>query len=197
MKVFFSIFFLFLFFFSFSQKKQKTIDSLVVQSLIRASDTTKVFNIKNILGSNAFLYKNRFTFIPSINPLNPDKLKRISSKFGKRFHPIDNKVKQHSGLDISAKKGTAIHASADGTVIQVVTSGYGYGNQVVIKHDYGFKTRYAHLHSAIVKKGDIVKKGKIIGFVGNSGKSTGYHLHYEILKFNRHIDPYPFCFIDL
>ncbi|PIB39073.1 M23 family metallopeptidase [Maribacter sp. 4G9] len=196
MKCFFSIFFLFIIQVSFAQEN-KTIDSLVVKSLSQASDTVKVMKIINILGENYAYYKSRFEFIPSINPLNPKKLKRISSKFGKRFHPIDNKTKRHLGIDISSKKGTAIHASAAGTVIEVIISNDGYGNQVIIKHDYGFTTRYAHMHSSIVSEGEAIKKGKIIGFVGNSGKSNGHHLHYEILKYNLAIDPYPFCFLNL
>lgn len=176
---------------------QKSIDSLVDRSLIISKDTIKISRIKNILGKKAYKYSTKFEYIPSINPLNPKKLKRFSSKFGKRFHPIDNKVKPHLGLDISAKKGTPIHAAAKGVVVSVVSSKYGYGNQVIIKHKYGFKTRYAHLHSAYVKKGQVVEKGKIIGFVGNSGKSTGYHLHFEILKNEKHIDPYPFCFLSI
>jgi murein DD-endopeptidase MepM/ murein hydrolase activator NlpD len=110
---------------------------------------------------------------------------------------VDKRSKQHLGIDISSKKGTPVHASAAGTVIATITSDYGYGNQVVLQHEYGFVTRYAHLHSFIINKGDTIPKGKIIGFVGNSGKSTGYHLHYEIQKFDNHIDPYPFCFLNL
>jgi murein DD-endopeptidase MepM/ murein hydrolase activator NlpD len=181
----------------FAQDKNTKIDSLVMESLIGANDTTKVYKIKSILGNRYNVYQKRFEFIPSINPLNPKKLKRISSKFGKRFHPIDNKTKRHLGIDISSKKGTAIHASAAGTVIEVIISNDGYGNQVIIKHDYGFTTRYAHMHSSIVSEGEAIKKGKIIGFVGNSGKSNGHHLHYEILKYNLAIDPYPFCFLNL
>lgn len=180
----------------FAQTNKK-IDSLITKSLSQASDTSKVVTIKNILGANFNLYKDRFDYIPSINPLNPKKLKRISSKFGRRFHPVDKRSKQHLGIDISSKKGTPVHASAAGTVIATITSDYGYGNQVLVKHQYGFVTRYAHLHSFIIKKGDTIPKGKIIGFVGNSGKSTGYHLHYEIHKFNAPIDPYPFCFLDV
>jgi len=163
----------------------------------QAADTTKIYNVVKILGSKADWYENLFDYVPSINPLNPDKLKRISSKFGKRFHPIKKKVKAHLGLDISAKKGTAIHSSATGTVIKVISSNRGYGNQVIIEHDYGFRTRYAHMHSFIVKKGDSIKKGQIIGFVGNTGLSTAPHLHYEIIKNGKYIDPYPFCFINL
>lgn len=154
----------------------------------------KVFRIKKVLGNNFGFYKERFEFVPSINPLNPKKFKRISSKFGKRFHPIRKKIKAHLRLDILSKKGTAIHASATGTVLKVITSNTGYGNQIIIQHKYGFVTRYAHIHSFIIAKGDIVKKGKIIGFVGSTGDSTAPHLHYEILKYNKAIDPLPFLF---
>lgn len=193
----FIFFMLFVFGLLVRGQSNHTIDTLIIKSLSHASDTSKVVTIKNILGNNFGIYKDRFDFIPSINPLNPKKLKRISSKFGRRFHPVDKRAKQHLGIDISSKKGTPVHASAAGTVIATITSNYGYGNQVVVQHQYGFVTRYAHLHSFIIKKGDTIPKGKIIGFVGNSGKSTGYHLHYEIHKFNKPIDPYPFCFLDV
>lgn len=193
----FIFFMLFVFGLLVRGQSNNTIDTLIINSLSQASDTSKVVKIKNILGNKFDLYKDRFDYIPSINPLNPKKLKRISSKFGRRFHPVDKRSKQHLGIDISSKKGTPVHASAAGTVIATITSDYGYGNQVVLQHEYGFVTRYAHLHSFIINNGDTIPKGKIIGFVGNSGKSTGYHLHYEIQKFDNHIDPYPFCFLNL
>lgn len=171
----------------------KTVDVF----LTKASSAQDISTLLEILGNNTKRFDSKFAYVPSINPLNPKKLKRISSKFGRRFHPIDKKDKLHLGIDISAKKGTPVHVSAKGVVIETVRSSKGYGNEVVVEHAYGFITRYAHLHSFIVKKGDILDKGKIVGFVGNTGKSTGYHLHYEIIKNGKPIDPYPFCFFDL
>lgn len=173
------------------------IDDLIVKALYNANDTTDINTIKDIIGSKYNQFQKHFKYVPSINPLNPNKLKRFSSHFGKRFHPIDGKYKQHLGLDISAKIGTPIHAPADGIVINVNSSNSGCGNSLKIKHKFGFTTRYCHMSMFIVKRNTKVKKGDVIGFVGNSGKSTGAHLHYEIKKNGKLINPYPFCFISL
>ena len=103
----------------------------------------------------------------------------LSSRFGYRKSPFTGKREFHKGLDISARMGAPIIASADGTVS---FSGWdrGYGRVVVIKHGYGLKTRYAHLKKSLVKKGQHVKRGETIGLVGNSGRTTGSHLHYEV-----------------
>lgn len=187
---------LLLFQLSFAQVNNRTVNDLLDKSLQTSKDYEDVQRTINILGNSIKLYKDIFKYVPSINPLNPKKLKRVSSKFGKRFHPIDKVNKAHLGIDISAKLATPVHAAAYGTVIKVIRSDYGYGNQVVIKHKFGFTTRYAHLHSFLVKKGDTVNKGKVVGLVGTSGKSTGYHLHYEIIKNGVKIDPEPFFKLD-
>lgn len=143
-------------------------------------------------------YKNEqnkeiFKDVPlGVNPLNPDKLKRISSSFGNRYHPISGKYKKHLGLDISATENLAIHVTANGKVTRVVYSNEGYGNWVEVRHKYGFKTRYAHLNVITVRKGQNVNLGDIIGGVGTTGSSTGNHLHYEIIKNNHHINPEKF-----
>lgn len=134
-------------------------------------------------------HKTVFDYIPDINPLNPDRMKRFSSSFGERFHPIDKVRKAHLGIDISAPKNLAVHSSAKGKVIYVGRS-KGYGLIVIIEHSYGFTTKYAHLNYILAKKGQNVEKGDIIGRVGTTGKSTGDHLHYEIIKNKRAIDPY-------
>ncbi len=103
----------------------------------------------------------------------------ISSRFGYRTSPFTGKREFHKGLDISARSGSPVVASADG---MVSFSGLdrGYGKTLTIKHGYGLTTRYAHFKKLLVKKGQFVKKGEIIGLVGNSGRSTGPHLHYEV-----------------
>lgn len=135
--------------------------------------------------------QNVMQYIPTINPINPNRFKRISSVFGERFHPISGVKKQHLGIDISADNGLAVHASASGTVTKTHFSSKGYGNYITIEHRYGFVTRYAHLSEILVKQNQKVVKGEIIGSVGNSGASTGDHLHYEIIKDKKHMDPYP------
>ena len=126
--------------------------------------------------------------------MNPKKKQKISRTFSNKkvFHPIDKTQKPHYGIDIAANLGTFIYAPANGVVIKSVNSNYGYGNQIFIKHKYGYQTRFAHLYINLVKKNDIIKKGDIIGLVGSTGKSTGNHLHYEVIKNGKHLDPLPF-----
>lgn len=185
-------------FWAFGQyEKPNPLAEMVDTFLVKSESVDDVKKLLEILDGDIGKYQNKLSFVPSINPLNPDKLKRFSSEFGNRFHPIDKKNKPHYGIDISAKAGTAIHAAASGTIKSTIESNKGYGNQVVIEHQYGFKTRYAHMYLFIIKKGQIVKKGEIIGFVGSTGKSTANHIHYEIWKNNVRIDPYPFCFLEI
>lgn len=113
---------------------------------------------------------------------------RLSSRFGNRFHPIDHKVKFHQGIDIAAPRGTAIKAAAEGTVVFAGWS-KGYGNTVVIEHADGRQTRYAHAQKLFVSKGDVIAAGEKIAAVGSTGKSTGPHLHFEIIENNRRINP--------
>ena len=176
-----------------NEKLANTVDTV----LLKSESFQDIEHLLRILGDDTGKFKDQFDYVPSINPLNPEKLDRFSSKFGERFHPIDKKNKPHYGIDISAKAGTAIHAAASGTVKSTVESDKGYGNQVIIEHRYGFRSRYAHMYLFIVKKGDKVNKGDIIGFVGSTGKSTADHIHFEISKNNIRIDPYPFCFLEI
>ncbi|MGQ9842730.1 MAG: M23 family metallopeptidase [Spirochaetota bacterium] len=112
-----------------------------------------------------------------------------TSKYGYRENPVTKKYAFHKGIDIAAPKGTQVVASASG---KVVTSQYmknGYGNCIIIEHDNAVKTLYAHLDIRIVKVGDTVTQGQKIGTVGATGRATGPHLHYEVYKGNKHIDP--------
>lgn len=135
--------------------------------------------------------------IPAIQPIRNIQLKRISSYFGYRTDPFYKVKKLHEGLDFSAPRGTPIHVTGDGKVIQVKRSKRGYGNEIIVDHGYGYKTLYAHLSAFKVKKGQNVKRGQVIGLVGNTGKSTAPHLHYEVRKNNVPIDPIYFFFSDL
>ena len=115
--------------------------------------------------------------IPSGYPLDS---KRITSEFGYRIHPIHGTKKFHHGLDFGGKIGTSIVATADG-IVEFSGFDKGYGNLVVIHHNFGFKTAYGHmLKNLKVKKGDFIKKGDVLGHLGSTGISTGPHLHYEI-----------------
>ena len=122
----------------------------------------------------------------------------ISSKFGWRKHPILHKKEFHTGLDLRAKLKTPIKATADGIVEY---AGFhkrsGYGNLLIIDHNFGFKTLFAHLHKIVVKNGDFVKKGQIVGYTGNTGLSNGPHLHYEIRYIGVVLNPIHFIKWDL
>ena len=100
------------------------------------------------------------------------------------MHPVFKRRKMHTGIDFSAIKGTPIYATGDGIVKKAKTSlrKTGYGNQVEIDHGYGYITKYAHMQMFVVKRGQNVKRGQMIGYVGNSGGSTAPHCHYEIIK---------------
>lgn len=135
--------------------------------------------------------------IPAIFPLKETEIKYISSYFGHRPDPIYKITKFHSGMDFSAQMGTEAYATGDGTVFDVEKGHWGYGNMVIIDHGYGYKTRYAHLQKAAVRKGQHVKRGQCIGYIGNTGKTTGVHLHYEVLKNDVQIDPINFFYKDL
>jgi murein DD-endopeptidase MepM/ murein hydrolase activator NlpD len=134
--------------------------------------------------------------IPSIQPINNRDLTRIASGFGMRMHPIYKILKMHKGMDFTAPVGTEIYATGDGVIEKVGWTG-GYGKTILINHGYGYKTRYAHCSKFKCKKGQKVKRGDHIGYVGNTGQSTGPHLHYEVFKNKRQINPVNFFFNDL
>ena len=115
----------------------------------------------------------------------------LTSSFGSRKDPLTGAADFHSGLDISASRGTAVHATADGTVELVGFSG-NYGNCVEVSHGYGIATRYGHLSSFAVRMGQTVRRGDVIGYVGATGRTTGPHLHYEILMNGQPINPRKF-----
>lgn len=118
---------------------------------------------------------------------------RTTAKWGSRVHPILKRVHSHTGIDYGVPIGTPVYAPADG-VADFTGNGYngGYGIMVKLEHSFGFKTFYAHLNKIVVKKGEFVRRGQLIAYTGNSGRSTGPHLHYEIRYLGRDLDPEPF-----
>ena len=135
--------------------------------------------------------------IPAIQPVKVTDLRRISSYYGYRLDPIYKVRKFHGGVDFSAPTGTEIYAPGDGVVTKVIKSRRGYGNTIIIDHDFNYGTKYSHLSKFLVKKGDKVKRGQVIGLVGNTGKSTAPHLHYEVHKNGKAINPIYYFFNDL
>lgn len=140
---------------------------------------------------------NMLAAIPAIQPVSNKNLSRMASGYGTRIHPIYKTKKFHAGMDFSAKTGTPIYATGDGKIAKVRRSRRGYGNHVIIDHGFGYKTLYAHMSKYIVKKGQKVKRGDVIGFVGNTGTSVAPHLHYEVHKNGKKINPVNFYYNDL
>ena len=135
--------------------------------------------------------------IPAIQPVANKDLKKMASGYGYRIHPIYKVRKFHTGTDFSAPTGTPIYATGDGMVSTYKRSRAGYGNHIIIDHGYGYQTLYAHMSKVDVKRGQKVKRGDVIGYIGSSGRSTAPHLHYEVIKDGRKINPINYFFNDL
>lgn len=138
-----------------------------------------------------------FAAIPAIQPIPKKESVILASGFGIRIHPIYKVRKMHSGIDFAAPIGTPIYAAADGVVDNVEVSFTGYGKKVEIDHGFGYRTRYAHMHAFAVRNGQRVKRGELIGFVGDTGLSTAPHLHYEVFIGGTQVNPVHYFFNDL
>ena len=134
--------------------------------------------------------------IPAIQPVSNKNLRQTASGFGMRIDPIYKTRKFHFGMDFSAPPGTDVYATGDGVVVQVGWE-TGYGNTIVIDHGFGYRTVYAHLRDFRTKRGKKVVRGEVIGGVGNTGKSTGPHLHYEVHVKGKPVNPINYYFMDL
>jgi murein DD-endopeptidase MepM/ murein hydrolase activator NlpD len=146
------------------------------------------------------LAKNKEDFLaalPAIQPVSNEELKRLSSGFGYRIDPYLKTRRKHTGVDFSLEVGNPVHATGDGKIKYTKSSLSGYGKQVHIDHDFGFQTKYGHLDKILVKKGQWVKRGDLIGYSGNSGKSTAPHLHYEVIKNGIKVNPIHYFSRDL
>lgn len=127
--------------------------------------------------------------VPAIQPVSINELSRISDYFGTRKDPFTKERKVHQGIDFVGPRGTPVYATGKGEVVMAEFSFFGYGNVVLIDHGFGYKSRYAHLEKILVEPGQMITRGQIIGTLGNSGRSTGPHLHYEVLLRNNPVDP--------
>lgn len=124
--------------------------------------------------------------VPRIQPISTN---NISAHFGFRLDPFSQRPTMHYGIDFTGSIGTPVYVTGDGVVIEAEYTFNGYGKQILVDHGFGYKTRYAHLSKIDVALGEIVKRGQVIGLLGNTGKSTGPHLHYEVLHKNSATDP--------
>ena len=129
--------------------------------------------------------------IPATWPIDRNKLRNGIGAFGMRRHPIYGRYIMHKGIDLACNVGDAVYATGDGVVRETVLSRArtGYGTQILLDHGFGYKTRYAHLSKILVQKGDSVKRGQLIGELGNTGVSTSPHLHYEVIYMRSHVNP--------
>ncbi len=139
---------------------------------------------------------DRLAHIPAIQPVSEANMKQMASGYGNRVDPIYGTVKMHEGMDFACDIGTPVYATGNGTV---TTAGWhsGYGNRIDINHGFGYTTRYAHLSKISVRTGQEVKRGDLIGYSGNTGKSTGPHLHYEVRLKDVPQNPVNYYFYDL
>jgi hypothetical protein len=135
--------------------------------------------------------------IPSIQPVSNKDLKQTASGWGYRIHPIYKIRKFHYGMDFTAPIGTEVYVTGDGKVAEVTSEHSGYGKMITVDHGYGYTTVYAHLTRFNVKPGQYLKRGEVIGFVGNTGTSTAPHLHYEVHKNGEPVNPQYFYYMDL
>lgn len=168
----------------------RKIDQIISQLYIQSKSFDEVFEMA----------KNKAKMLastPAIQPVRNKDLKRLSSYYGYRIDPFYKVIKFHEGVDFSAHVGTEIYATGDGVVKRVRKSRRGYGNTIMIDHGYSYETFYAHTDKILVIKGQKVKRGQVIATVGNTGKSTAPHLHYEVRKNGRAVDPINYFFNDL
>jgi murein DD-endopeptidase MepM/ murein hydrolase activator NlpD len=138
-----------------------------------------------------------YAAIPAIQPIANKELIALASGFGMRIHPVYKVKKMHAGIDFAAVIGTPIYATADGVVDVVQVSFSGYGKMVELDHGFGYRTRYAHMHGFAVHQGQRVKRGELIGYVGDTGLSTAPHLHYEVMINRQQVNPVHYFFNDL
>jgi murein DD-endopeptidase MepM/ murein hydrolase activator NlpD len=168
----------------------KQLDKLSKQLYIQSKSFDEVFEL--VKNKNQML-----SSIPAIQPINNKDLKHVASGFGWRIHPIYKTEMLHTGMDFTAPVGTPIHATGNGVVGRVEMNGRGYGNNVIIRHGYGYETLYGHMSRIVVRNGQKINRGDVIGYVGNTGTSTGPHLHYEVHKNGSPVNPIRFYFNDL
>jgi murein DD-endopeptidase MepM/ murein hydrolase activator NlpD len=135
--------------------------------------------------------------IPAIQPISNKDLKHIPSGYGWRTDPIYKTSEFHPGLDSTANTGTKIYATGDGIIAEANANAQGYGNHVIINHGFGYQTLYGHMSRIAVREGQKIKRGELIGYVGSTGRSTGPHVHYEVIRNGEKINPINYFFNDL
>jgi murein DD-endopeptidase MepM/ murein hydrolase activator NlpD len=168
-------------------ESNKRIDILQKQIVVQSKSLDEIAKL-------AEEKENFLAAIPAIQPVNNEDLTRMASGYGMRSDPFTKARKMHWGMDFTSPRGTPVYASGDGVVKRVDAGASGYGRHIRIDHGYGYTSLYAHLYKYNVRKNQKVKRGDVIGFVGSSGRSQAPHLHYEIFKDDRRINPINFYY---
>jgi murein DD-endopeptidase MepM/ murein hydrolase activator NlpD len=168
----------------------RTMDVIASQLYVQSKSFDEVFD----MARNKELL---LAALPAIQPVSNRELRRIASYYGYRTDPFYKIKKFHEGLDFSAPVGTEVYATGDGVVTRIERLSGGYGNYIIIDHGFSYETLYAHLSKFEVRRGQKVKRGQVIGYVGNSGKSTAPHLHYEVRRNGRPVNPVHYFFNDI
>lgn len=168
----------------------KRLDILTKQTVVQSRSLDE---IESLAKNKAALIEA----IPTIQPIKNKDLTRLASGFGYRKDPFTKIRKKHYGMDFTAKRGTPVYATGNGIVKRADNRSSGYGKHIRIDHGFGYMSLYAHLSKYNVRRGQRVKRGDVIGYVGNTGRSVGPHLHYEIIKDNKKINPLNFYYGNL
>lgn len=188
------------------QQEDRLIASLTDREL-NTSIISQITNLRNRLFSQTKsldaieeMVKNKELLLaatPAIQPVSNKDLSRMASGYGYRIDPVYKTTKFHAGLDFAAPQGTPVYATADGVIRLAGNTGDGYGNHVIINHGFSYETLFGHMVRIKVRPGQKINRGEVIGWVGSTGKSTGPHLHYEVHKNGRPVDPVYFFYNDL
>ena len=168
----------------------KNMDILAKQLYIQSKSLDEIINL-------AEDKEKLLAAIPAIQPVKKEDLTRVASGFGWRSDPFTKARKLHKGMDFTAATGTPIYATGNGIIKRADNGASGFGDHIRIDHGFGYVTLYAHLSKYNVRKGQRVKRGDLIGFVGNTGRSKGPHLHYEVHKDGKPINPINFYYGNL
>ncbi|CAM1363354.1 Peptidase family M23 [Tenacibaculum sediminilitoris] len=174
---------------SMVKKATKQLDVLSKQMVVQSKSLDEIVEL-------AKEKEKMLASIPAIQPVKNQDLKRMASGYGMRLHPILKSWRMHNGMDFTAPTGTPIFASGNGTVKKAHRSST-FGKVVYINHGYGYETIYAHMSKIVAKKRQKVKRGDLIGYVGNTGRSAAPHLHYEVHKNGRPVNPIYYYYGDL
>jgi len=174
-----------------TMKLLMNIDLKTNQLLVKLSEERKSLDTLLLLAERK---SDMLACIPAIRPIK--NMYNVTSGFGMRMHPILKVWRRHEGVDITAPRGTPVYATADG-VISRKQAQSGYGTSIIIEHGYSYETLYAHLSRRAVKPGQKVKRGELIGYVGNTGFSLGSHLHYEVWKSGKPVNPVHYFVSDI